>query len=404
MTEKLDHRKLGTQLELFFFDEIAPGAPFWLPKGMIIFKELEKFIREQTEAAGYEETSTPILIKSELFKQSGHWDHFQENMFNFGVDKEPYSLKPMNCPESTLIYRFKTRSYRDLPLRFSELGRLHRNERTGTLGGMFRVRQITMDDAHVYCRPDQIQEEIAAMLDLTLTFYKQLGLPVSFALATKPDKALGKAEGWIKAEKHLAQALESHKLKYATLPKQGTFYGPKIHIDVTDSLGRAWTLATIQIDFQMPERFRLEYVDRGGKAQRPAMIHRAVFGSFERFVGVLLEHFNGAFPVWLAPVQAVVVPVSQKYNDYAEKVAKEIKQQAVGIRIEPWVGEGTLSAKIREAEVQMIPYILVVGEREEKSKSVAVRLRDGKDLGAKKTSDVAAKVSKISSSRNLNLW
>ena len=402
---KRDHRQIGRELELFFFDETAPGAPFWLPKGMIIFKELERFIREETDRRGYEETSTPILVKSELFKQSGHWEHFGEhNMYNLDIDKELFSLKPMNCPESTLIYRFKTRSYRDLPLRLSEIGRLFRREKSGTIGGMFRVTQMTMDDAHVYCRPDQIQEEISAMLDLTLAFYKQLGLSVAFALATRPEKAMGKVEDWNEAEKHLAKALEVSKLKYKTLPKEGAFYGPKIHIDVTDSLGRTWTLATIQLDLQMPERFKLEYIDQEGRSQRPAMIHRAVFGTFERFVGILLEHFEGALPVWLSPVQAVVVPVSEKSNSYGEKVKEEIGRQAPNTRVETWIGEGTLQAKIRDAELQKVPYALVVGEREEKEKAVAVRLRDGKDLGPKKIDEVLTKIIKISENRALALW
>src|SRR3989344_2509949 len=290
-----DHRELGRELELFFFDEISPGSAFWLPKGMIIFKELEKLVRSVIDNRGYQETSTPIIVKSELFKKSGHWEFFKENMFNFKLEKEEYSIKPMNCPESTLVYSFKIRSYKDLPLRFSEFGRLHRNERSGTLNGMFRVRQFVMDDAHVFCRIDQTQEEITEMLDITLDLYKKLNLPVTFGLATRPKKAMGDKKSWQEAEKQLAKALESHEIDYKILKGEGTFYGPKIHIDFKDHLGRIWTMATIQVDFHMPKSLELRYVDKNGENKTPVMIHRAVLGTLERFVGILTEIYQGAF-------------------------------------------------------------------------------------------------------------
>lgn len=374
-----DHREIGRELELFFFDEISPGSAFWLPKGMIIFKELEKLIRSVIDNRGYQETSTPIIVKSKLFKKSGHWEYFKNNMFNFKVEREEYSIKPMNCPESTVIFASKTRSYKDLPLRLSEFGRLHRNERSGTLNGMFRVRQFVMDDAHVFCRPDQIQSEIAQMLDITLELYQKLQLPVAFGLATRPEKAMGSKESWNKAEQQLADALKSHKIDYKILKGEGTFYGPKIHIDFKDFLNRLWTMATIQIDFQIPQRMGLEYIDKDGKAQRPVMIHRAILGTLERFVGIITEQYQGAFPVWLSPIQVIVLPLSDKFTGYAQKVADDLKLAA--IRVEVDERNETLQAKIRNAALQKIPYVLVVGAREKETGTVSVRTRDGKDLG-----------------------
>ena len=374
-----DHRELGRELELFFFDEISPGSAFWLPKGMIIFKELEKLIRSVIDNRGYQETSTPIIVKSELFKKSGHWEYFKNNMFNFKVEREEYSIKPMNCPESTVIFASKTRSYKALPLRLSEFGRLHRNERSGTLNGMFRVRQFVMDDAHVFCRPDQIQSEIAQMLDITLELYQKLQLPVAFGLATRPEKAMGSKESWNKAEQQLADALKSHKIDYKILKGEGTFYGPKIHIDFKDFLNRLWTMATIQIDFQIPQRMGLEYIDKDGKAQRPVMIHRAILGTLERFVGIITEQYQGAFPIWLSPIQVIVLPLSDKFTGYAQKVADDLKLAA--IRVEVDERNETLQAKIRDAALQKIPYVLVVGAREKETGTVSVRTRDGKDLG-----------------------
>jgi len=374
-----DHREIGRELELFFFDETSPGSAYWLPKGMIIFKELEKFIRETVDTKGFEEISTPIIAKSDLFKKSGHWQFFKDNMFNFKVENEDYSIKPMNCPESTIVYSFKTRSYRDLPIRLSEFGRLHRNERSGTLNGMFRVRQLVMDDAHVFCINDQIQEEIAQMLALTVDLYEKLHLPVTFGLATRPQKAMGTKETWNDAENQLKKALEHQKISYRILAGEGAFYGPKIHIDFEDSLKRNWTLATIQVDFQMPRSLELFYIDEKGTQQTPVLIHRAILGSFERFVGILTEHFQGAFPLWLSPLQVAILPITDKNLKYAQKVSDIFKKSSIRTTIDN--RNETLQSKIRDATLQKIPYLVVVGKKEEEANKIAPRSRDGKDLG-----------------------
>ena len=317
MSDLKDHKQLGQELELFFTTEIAPGAPFWLPRGMVIFKELEKYIRELTDAAGYLETSTPIMVKSKLFKESGHWDKFGEhNMYNLDLteeeDKETvmYSLKPMNCPESTILYRFRPRSYRELPLRLSEIGRLHRREKSGEVNGLLRVRQLTMDDAHIYAREDQIFDEVSNILDMMINFYKSFGFEYEFRLATRPETRAGSDENWDKAEKELANAINKKGLKAGDKMGDGAFYGPKIDVHIKDSQGREWQLATVQLDFHQPEAFKLEYIDEKGEKQRPVMIHRAIFGSFERFIAILTEHFQGAFPTWLSPVQVMIIPIS----------------------------------------------------------------------------------------------
>jgi threonyl-tRNA synthetase len=374
MHEPKDHRDIGRELDLFSFHEVAPGAPFWHHKGMIIFKELEKYIRELQGKNDYQEISTPIMVKEELFKKSGHLENYKENMFRVlvGEENEPaqtFYLKPMNCPESALVYQTKIRSYRDLPLRLAEIGRLHRNELSGVLGGLFRVRQFTMDDAHIYCRQDQIKSEFIKILKMTGEFYKKLGLPVIYGLATRPEKAMGDKNLWDEAEKIIEEALKETGLKYEILEGEGAFYGPKVHFDIKDSLDRTWTLATAQLDFQIPERFELEYIDENGKPQRPAIIHRAIFGTFERFIGVLTEHFQGAFPLWLAPVQVVLIPVSEKQD--VKKIYEELKEN--GIRAEIYESGETLPKRIREAELQKIPYILVVGDKEEKNESVNAR-------------------------------
>lgn len=383
-----DHKQIGQELELFFTDEIAPGAPFWLPKGMVIFKELEKYIRELTEKAGYLETSTPIMVKSELFKQSGHWEKFGEhNMYNLtlsdeedGSNPQMYSLKPMNCPESTILYRFRPRSYRELPLRLSEIGRLHRREKSGEVNGLLRVRQLTMDDAHIYATEDQIFDEVSTILDMMIEFYKSFGFEYDLRLATKPEVRAGKDENWEKAEKDLEEVLKRKNIKTSDKKGEGAFYGPKIDVHIKDSQGRDWQLATVQLDFAQPEAFKLEYIDEHGKKQRPVMIHRAIFGSFERFIAILTEHFQGAFPTWLSPVQVVVVPISEKNNKYAQKVGDQLKDEGVRVAVDQ--RSETMQSKIRDAASEKIPYMLIVGDREEKENKVAVRTRDGKDLGA----------------------
>ena len=378
--KKRDHRRLGKELELFVFHDIAPGAPFWLPKGMIIFRELEKFIREELDKRGYEEISTPILVKKDLWEKSGHWEHYKENMFVLEVEDEIYSLKPMNCPESTYVYKMRTRSYRDLPLRLAEIGRLHRNEISGALGGMFRVRQITMDDAHIYCRPDQILNEINELIDFINYVYGIFKFQPAYYLSTKPDNAMGDPALWEQAEQALKMALEQNGIKYGLKEKEGAFYGPKIDVQIKDALGRDWQVATIQLDFVMlPERFDLTYIDVDGQPKRPVAIHRAIFGSFERFVGILTEHFAGNFPVWLAPVQVAVLPITDAQNDYAKTIWEKLKQQKNRAEID--LRNEKITYKIREAETKKIPYMLIIGEKESTSGTVSIRRHGKGDLG-----------------------
>jgi threonyl-tRNA synthetase len=379
--KRRDHRKLGRELALFDFHDVSPGAPFWLPKGMVVFRELERYEREMQDARGYQEVSTPILVNKRLWEQSGHWEHYAENMFRVEAEEQVFSLKPMNCPESTFVYRAALRSYRDLPLRLAEMGRLHRNERSGTLTGLFRVRQFTQDDAHIYCRPDQLQAEIAGVLELVKEFYATFGLEPMFRLATRPEKYLGTAEQWDHAEQALEEALKLNGLSYTVKPGDGAFYAPKIDIHIEDVLGRDWQMATIQADLTMlPDRFGLEYIDADGQGKRPIVIHRAIFGSFERFVGILTEHFAGAFPAWLAPVQARVLPISVKHQAYAETVFARLRQG--GLRVELDDRSEKLGYRIRDAQVQKVPYMLVVGEREARDGTLSVRKRSGEDLGA----------------------
>lgn len=383
--EKRDHRKIGAQLELFAFHDVSPGSAFWLPRGMTIWKELERFMREELLGRGYDEISTPILVKKDLWIESGHWDHYRENMFLLEIDKETYSLKPMNCPESTFVYRAKSRSWRDLPLRLAEItGKLHRNELSGALGGLFRVRQLAQDDAHIYCRPDQILDEVTELIRFAQHVYKTFGFTGEYRLATKPDQAMGDPKLWKRAEAALAEALKKNKIRYTVKPKDGAFYGPKIDGHVKDALGREWQLSTIQLDFQMPERFGLEYTERDGKRVRPVMIHRALLGSFERFIGTLLEHTGGNLPVWLSPTQVSVIPITDAQIPYAKKVFIEL--QHAGIRVELQDQNDTVGKKIRNAELMKIPYMLIAGAREVKAKTVAVRDRTKGDRGPQKLS------------------
>src|SRR5262245_22714947 len=379
--KRRDHRKLGRELGLFDFHDVSPGAPFWHPKGMIVFRELERFEREMQDARGYHEVSTPILVNKRLWEQSGHWEHYAENMFKVEAEEQIFSLKPMNCPESTFIYRAALRSYRDLPLRLAEMGRLHRNERSGTLTGLFRVRQFTQDDAHIYCRPDQLQAEIAGVLELVKEFYGTFGLEPMFRLATRPEKYLGTVEQWDHAERALEEALKVNGLSFALKPGDGAFYAPKIDIHIEDALGRDWQMATIQADLTMvPDRFQLEYIDADGQAKRPIVIHRAIFGSFERFIGILTEHFAGAFPTWLAPVQVRVLPVSAKHQEYGQRLFERLRD--AGLRAELDDRSEKLGYRIRDAQVQKVPYMLVAGEREARDGTVSVRKRSGEDVGA----------------------
>ena len=405
--KKRDHRKLGRELDLFDFYDVAPGAPFWLPNGMILVRELEKFARERLDAQGYQEISTPMLVNKKLWEESGHWELYQDNMFKVEVEDEIFSLKPMNCPEAGLIYRRALRSYRDLPLRFSEMGRDHRNERSGTLTGLVRVRQFTQDDAHLFCRPDQLQDELTALLDLVRDWYKTFGLQPSYKLSTRPPKKLGTEAQWDDAEKALHESLRGNGLQYALNPGDGAFYGPKIDIDVHDALGRAWQIATIQVDLTMlPERFKLEYIDTDGQPKRPVVIHRAIFGSYERFIGILTEHYAGAFPTWLAPVQARVLPVSEKFMDYARRVYTQLREARIRAELDD--RNEKLGYKIREAQVRKVPYMLVVGGREAEQGTVSLRPRTGEDRGAvaldrvvaELTAEIAARASDLTVGRS----
>src|SRR3989344_25969 len=389
-TKNKDHRQIGQELDLFSFHDVAPGAVFWHPKGWLIYLALQDFIRGLLIKEGYTEISSPVMVKSDLFRKSGHWEHYKENIFSLDIEAESYSLKPMNCPESALIYSAKTRSYQDLPIRYSDFGILHRNELSGVLGGLFRVRQFTIDDAHHFVRPDQIQEEIHQLLLLITDFYKSFKFTPEFYLSTMPDKAMGDPKVWKQAENDLEKALKDAKVKYGIKKKDGAFYGPKIDIHITDSQDRDWQLATIQLDFQIPEKRELEYVDKDGLPKRPIIIHRAILGSLERFIGILTEHYQGAFPLWLSPVQVMLMPITDKQESTAKKIAEELKKQ--GIRAELDNRPERLQAKIRDSSLQKVPYLGIIGNREIEASSLSVRTREGKDLGALKVPDFLNKL------------
>ena len=370
-----DHREIGQILDLFSFQDIAPGAPFWHNNGMIIFKELEKHLRDELDKNGYEEISTPIVVKKDVFEKSGHWEHYRDNMFYFDNPRdknEHLVMKPMNCPESTYVYNSKIRSYKDLPLRLAEIGRLHRNELSGTLGGLFRVRQITMDDAHIYARPEQVKEEVVAIIEMIERFYKMFRLEPTYVLATRPEKALGSEQDWKLAEKALEEALQSAGKKFTIAKGEGAFYGPKIEVHLNDSQGRDWQMGTAQLDLVMlPKQFETHYTAEDGSKKMPWVIHRAIFGSFERFIGMLLEQTDGKLPLWLSPVQAEVMNISERQEEYARDIAAKIS--ACGIRTKWSSVNETIGKKIREAEIRRVPYIVVIGDKEKDNKTVNVR-------------------------------
>jgi threonyl-tRNA synthetase len=381
---KRDHRRLGVQLDLFSFHDVSPGAAFWHPKGQKLWRILEDSMRELQARRGYTEVSTPIVVSERLWRQSGHWDLYRENMFLIESEGQTFSLKPMNCPESTFIYRSRLRSYRDLPLRFSEFGRLHRNERSGTLSGLTRVRQFIQDDAHLYVRPDQLTDEIIALLGEVREAYGWFGLEPRFSFATKPDKAIGDPALWERAEQLTKEAFAAADISYELKPKDGTFYAPKIDIYIDDALGREWQMATIQIDLTMlPERFDLTYIDENGKAVRPIAIHRAIYGSLERFIGILIEHFAGAFPLWLAPVQAVVIPIADRHVDAARELAGELGGKSLRVDVDD--SDNRMQNKIRLAQEQKVPYMLVLGDREVEARSATVRPRGAEKGTAQET-------------------
>ena len=396
--KKRDHRRLGVQLDLYSFHDVSPGSAFWHPKGQRIWRTLESAMRELQERRGYEEISTPILVHKKLWQQSGHWDLYDANMFRLETEGQEYSLKPMNCPESTIVYRSRLRSYRDLPIRYSEYGRLHRNERSGTLSGLTRVRQFIQDDAHLYVRPDQLTAEIEALLGEVREAYSWFGLEPRFAFATKPDKALGDPAVWERAEGLIRDALDRAGANYVVKPKDGTFYAPKIDIYIDDALGREWQMATIQVDLVMlPERFDLSYIDEEGKEQRPIAIHRAIYGSLERFIGILVEHFAGAFPLWMAPVQAVVIPIADRHIDASRELAAVMR--ARGLRVDVDSSDGRMQNKIRLAQEQKIPYMVVLGDREIEARTASPRTRAGEQQPPEGWENLAARLAAESEAR-----
>ncbi len=398
--KKRDHRRLGVALDLFSFHDVSPGSAFWHPKGQRIWRTLETAMRELQERRGYEEVSTPIVVSERLWQQSGHWDLYRDNMFLIESENQTFSLKPMNCPESTYIYRSHLRSYRDLPLRFSEFGRLHRNERSGTLSGLTRVRQFIQDDAHLYVRPDQLTDEIQALLEEVRESYGWFGLTPRFAFATKPDKALGDPALWERAEQLIREAFAAADITYDLKPKDGTFYAPKIDIYIDDALGREWQMATIQVDLVMlPERFDLTYIDEEGKPQRPIAIHRAIYGSLERFIGILVEHFGGAFPLWLAPVQAVVIPIADRHIEAAEAFAGVLRSR--GLRVEVDGSSNRMQYKIRTAQEQKVPYMVVLGDREIEARTASPRTRAGEQQPAEAWDAFADRLAEESRTRTI---
>ena len=390
--KKRDHRKLGKELGLFMMHEAGPGFPFFLPKGMVLKNTLLDYWRQIHKKAGYVEVSTPIILNRSLWETSGHWDHYKNNMYTTVIDGEDYAIKPMNCPGGVLVYASEPRSYRDLPLRVGELGLVHRHEKSGQLHGLMRVRCFTQDDAHIFMTPDQIKDEIKGVVALINEVYSLFGFEYHVELSTRPEDSMGSDEDWEMATEGLRSALDEIGLPYVVNEGDGAFYGPKIDFHLVDCIGRTWQCGTIQLDFQLPQRFELEYIGADGEKHRPIMIHRVVFGSIERFIGILIEHFAGAFPTWLAPVQVKVLPISEKYMDYAENVKKKLDE--AGIRVELDTRSEKIGYKIREAQQAKIPYMLVVGQKEEEDGTVAVRSRAAGDEGTKSLDAFIADIQK----------
>ena len=390
--KRRDHRKLGAELELFAIMDEGPGFPFFFPKGMILRNELESFWRSEHRKAGYQEIKTPIILNRTLWEQSGHWQHYKENMYFTRIDDEDFAVKPMNCPGGMLVYRASLHSYRDLPLRMGELGLVHRHELSGALHGLMRVRCFTQDDAHIFMLPGQIKDEIIGVINLIDKFYSIFGFEYHVELSTKPEKAMGSDEIWEMATNALREALEAKGMPYKVNEGDGAFYGPKIDFHLKDCLGRTWQCGTIQLDFLMPEKFDLTYVGEDGQKHRPVMIHRVIFGSIERFIGILTEHFAGAFPVWLAPVQVKLLTVTDRAISYGKELRNRLEE--AGIRVELDSRNEKIGYKIREAQVQKIPYMLVLGDKEVDNKTVAVRKRGAGDLGAMGVTELISQVVK----------
>lgn len=387
--ERRDHRKIGLELDLFSFHEEGPGFAFWHPKGLILWNLLLDWWRQEHKKAGYAEIKTPILLSEELWHTSGHWDHYKENMYFTMIDKRNFAVKPMNCPGSILIYKNRLHSYREFPMRLAEIGLVHRHELAGVLHGLMRVRSFHQDDAHIYCLPNQIESEIIKIMELVDRMYGRLGLDYHLELSTRPKKgSIGSEEMWRDAEGALKTALKKRVVNYKLNPGEGAFYGPKIDFHITDAIGRTWQTGTIQLDFAMPERFKLGYAAEDGSKQTPVMIHRTVFGSLERFIGILIEHFAGAFPLWLAPIQAIILPIAERHLEYAREISQRLKIE--GLRQEVDEQNESIGKKIREAELQKIPYMLIVGDKEVEAKKVAVRRYGQGDKGQIEVTDLLA--------------
>ena len=377
--KKRDHKKLGKELELFMMTGEGPGFPFFLPKGMVLRNVLEDYWRKIHTLNSYQEVKTPVMLNEELWHRSGHWDHYKDNMYTTKIDEQDFALKPMNCPGGMLVYKSKMHSYKDLPIRMGELGLVHRHEKSGQLNGLFRVRCFTQDDAHIFCLPEQIESEIINLMHLINQVYSLFGFTYTVELSTRPENSMGSDEEWATAENALKKALEHENMEYVINEGDGAFYGPKIDFHIKDSLGRDWQCGTIQLDFQMPERFDLTYIGQDGEKHRPVMLHRVVFGSIERFIGVLIEHYAGAFPTWLAPVQVKILTISDKQKAYANKIVEKLMNE--GIRVEVDDREEKIGYKIREAQLQKIPYMLIVGDKEVETNAVGVRARKDGDIG-----------------------
>ena len=399
--KKRDHRKLGKELDLFSLQEEGPGFPFFHPKGMIIRNELENFWRQIHQLRGYQEIKTPIILNAELWKRSGHWDHYKENMYFTEIDEASFAVKPMNCPGGMLVYKRKGHSYRDLPLKMAELGLVHRHELHGALHGLMRVRNFTQDDAHIFMTPDQIEAEVIKVIDLADDVYRVFGFNYKVELSTKPEKAIGSDEVWEIATEALRKALEKKGINYRLNPGDGAFYGPKIDFHLEDSLGRTWQCGTIQLDFQMPERFDLNYIGSDGEKHRPVIVHRTILGSIERFFGILIEHFAGKFPVWLAPVQVMIIPVADSHHDFAKGIAEELT--AIGVRASVDIRDEKLGYRIREAQMQKVPYMLVIGDKEAEGGDLALRIRDRGDAGLISLADLKEKLTEKIKTKSLTL-
>jgi len=390
--KKRDHRKLGKELKLFTFTNEGPGFPFFLPKGVILKNTLIDFWRELHLEAGYVEIETPIMLNKKLWETSGHWYHYKENMYTSMIDEEEFALKPMNCPGGMLVYKSEAHSYRDFPMRVGELGRVHRHELSGALHGLMRVRAFTQDDAHIFMLPNQIKSEIKGVIDLIDKVYSKFGFKYNLELSTRPEDSMGSDEEWKLAESSLKGALDEMNLDYKINEGDGAFYGPKIDFHLEDSIGRTWQCGTIQLDFQLPQRFELEYIGSDGEKHKPIVIHRVIFGSIERFIGILIEHFAAKFPTWIAPVQVKVLPISNKFNDYCENIKKQLNIN--GIRVEMDYKDEKIGYKIREARNERVPYIIIIGEHEEKENKVSLRSRKNGDEGILQLEDLIERINK----------